>query len=78
MTDNSGDYSALESGFLNGPTVGAGIEWLLPNHPDVSFKTEYRYTHFDSPGSLYDGATSVTFGNVDDHLVRFIMTFKLP
>jgi opacity protein-like surface antigen len=73
-----GNFNASESGFLNGPTVGAGIEWLLPNHPDVSFKTEYRYTHFDSPGTISNGPTTVTFGNVDDHMIRFIMTFKLP
>lgn len=72
-------FDISKSGFLNGPTVGVGYEMLFPHHPNVSFKTEYRYTHFDAPGALTpDGSNYATFGNVDDHSLRFILSFKMP
>ncbi len=72
-------FSVSGSGTLNGPTVGIGYEMLFPNHPSVSFKTEYRYTHFDAPGSLSpDGVNAMTFRAIDDHSVRFILSFKTP
>ena len=80
-TDSSDEpVSVSESGVINGPTVGAGWEFLFPNNPNVSFKTEYRYTFFNAPSPLSPdgGQNYMTFGNVGDQTVRFILSFKMP
>ncbi len=78
--DSYNPISASESGVLNGPTVGTGLEFLFPNNPNVSFKTEYRYTFFNAPGPLSPdgGLNYITFGKVDDQTLRFILSFKMP
>jgi len=83
VSGTSSSYSSIGgsgSGVLNGPTIGFGAEMLFPNHPNVSFKSEYRFTHFDAPSPISPdgGADFIRFGNVDDQTVRFILSFKLP
>jgi opacity protein-like surface antigen len=75
-------YSHEESGWLNGPTVGAGAEILLPNHPNLSLKGEYRFTYFDGPTVTAVGgggaSTTVDYGQISSHGVRAILSVKLP
>jgi hypothetical protein len=81
-TDSYSGIGAQASGVLNGPTVGIGGEFLFPNNPNMSFKTEYRYTYFGSVPSLHavNGGSTIdaNFGPVNDHMLRFILSWKLP
>ena len=71
--------SASGSGVVNGPTVGFGTEVLFTNHPNMSFKAEYRFTHLGAPESLSanGGSATMNFGAVDEHALRLMLSFKL-
>jgi opacity protein-like surface antigen len=81
VTDVSTRYSGEASGWLDGPTVGVGAEMLVPNHPNLSLKGEYRFTRFNGPtvkadhGSL---STTVDYGRISSQGFRVVLSFKLP
>jgi opacity protein-like surface antigen len=81
-TDSYSSIGASSSGVLNGPTVGIGGEMLFANNPNMSLKTEYRYTYFGNVPTLHavsgSSAIDANFGPVHDHMLRFILTWKLP
>jgi len=69
------------SGITNGPTVGVGAELLLRRFPNVSFKSEYRFAHYDGPSFAVSNGTesaAVDFDAINDHSVRFILSLKFP
>jgi hypothetical protein len=72
-------FGSSESGFINGPTIGVGGEWLMPAHPNTSFKAEFRFTHLSAPGSFpVNEGDGAIFSSINDSSVRLIYSIKLP
>ena len=82
ITENN---SASRSATTGGLTLGVGGEMLLT--PDISLKGEYRWTHLNGVPSFgvttagYHGNNTVTMtgrtGAIDEHAIRFVLSFKL-
>ena len=80
----SGSGSAQKSGTVGGVTLGVGVERLLT--PDISLKGEYRWTHLNGISPLAATATTAwpttvtatgSAGAIDEHAIRFVLSFKL-
>lgn len=79
--NTSTTYSREQSGWLNGPTVGAGAEMFLPNLSNVTLKGEYRFTSFNGPTIVADSSglmTTVSYGRISSQSVRAVLSVKLP
>ena len=79
VAENSDTFDATRSGYMNGPTVGAGLEYLFRHHPHLSLKGEYRFTHFSAPSvTANDGVATIftDFKPVNDNAFRLILSWK--
>lgn len=69
-----------QAGKLGGLTFGIGGEWLI--NPSWTVKGEYRFVKLGSPGTIGTAnpnfVGSALFGNVDDHVFRGVISYKLP
>lgn len=79
---NSGStYSNEQTGWLSGPTVGAGAEMFLPGYSNVSLRGEYRFTYFNGPTIVAQGGgltTTVNYGRISQQDVRAVLSVKVP
>ena len=81
FTSYSGYGSAQKSGTIGGVTLGVGAEAC--STPDVSVKSEYRWTHLNGINLLtattngaHTPATGST-GSIDEHSIRFVLSLKI-
>jgi outer membrane immunogenic protein len=64
--------NAFRSGWANGWTVGAGVEWAFA--PNWIAGVEYLYASFDRQDFFYNGPTSVELSDVNT--VRARLSYK--
>ncbi|MFO1185730.1 MAG: outer membrane beta-barrel protein [Bauldia sp.] len=82
LWDSSSDVTTWRSepGKIGGLTFGVGGEWLI--NQNWTLKGEYRFAKLSAPSGFgtstpfFIGGSS--FGGVDDHVLRGVISYKLP